>query len=177
MVPAKLRGDSSSALTARPSLIHATRQLSLSTEYSLQCRRFLRARECFCSWKCNFLPKSSSVIKSKMTASNQRYEHKQAAVARPKYAVQASLQDLLPWPQLSQTTVQQSNKSSTIVLYKCNTSTDCIRPWYDFPGARRSNRSQSLPNELKTCSFQDEVSSIVTLKVSTPSKLLLSAAT
>ena len=35
----------------------------------------------------------------------------------------------------------------------------------------------SFPNELKTCSFQDEVSSIVTLKVSTPSILLLSAAT
>ena len=35
----------------------------------------------------------------------------------------------------------------------------------------------SLPNELKTCSFQDEVSSIVTLKVSTPSILLLFAAT
>ena len=35
----------------------------------------------------------------------------------------------------------------------------------------------SLPNELKTCSFQDEVSSIVTLKVSTPSKLLLSVTT
>ena len=35
----------------------------------------------------------------------------------------------------------------------------------------------TLPNELKTCSFQDEVSSIVTLKVSTPSKLLLSVTT
>ena len=87
MVPAKLTGDSSSSLTARSSLIHATRRLSLSTEYSLQCRRFLRARECFCSWMRNFLPESSSVIKSKMAASNQRNEHKQAAVARPKYAV------------------------------------------------------------------------------------------
>ena len=35
----------------------------------------------------------------------------------------------------------------------------------------------SLPNELKKCSFQDEVSSIVTLKVSIPSKLLLSVTT
>ena len=87
MVPAKLTGDSSSSLTARSSLIHATRRLRLSTEYSLQRRRFLRARECFCSWMRNFLPKSSSVIKSKMAASNQRNEHKQAAVARPKYAV------------------------------------------------------------------------------------------
>ena len=87
MVPAKLTGDSSSSLTARSSLIHATRRLSLSTEYSLQCRRFLWARECFCSWMRNFLPKSSSVIKSKMAASNQRNEHKQAAVARSKYAV------------------------------------------------------------------------------------------
>ena len=146
MVPAKLTGDSSSALTARPSLIHATRRLSLSTEYSLQCRRFLRARECFCSWKRNFLPKSSSVIKSKMAASNGTNINKQLSPAQnTRYGCIAgqSKQDLLPWPQLSQTTAQQSNKSSTMVLYKCNTSTDCIRPWYDFPGARRSSRGQS----------------------------------
>ena len=80
---------------------------------SLECRRFLRARECFFAKGCySFSPQSSSVINQRWRL--QKYEHKQAAFARPKYVCTGCL-----WTKSYYVTIQMKppQQNLHLVLY------------------------------------------------------------